>query len=131
MIISCIDESGQFLPTSPYTPMKDYQDAKRLPFNQAEFGGVGLETLLTLTLTLVKNKKITLPHAIKLLTKNPSKILKLDSGIIKKKIEADLCIFDISKPWKINPDEFNGKSKMMPTLVSAAQISRGSKTIVI
>ena len=65
-------------------------------------------------MSLVKNKKITLPHAIKLLTKNPSKILKLDSGIIKEKIEADLCVFDISKPWKINPDEFNGKSKNSP-----------------
>ena len=98
--------------SSDHTPQD--QDAKRLPFNQAEFGGVGLETLLTLTLSLVKNKKITLPHAIKLLTKNPSKILKLDSGIIKEKIEADLCVFDISKPWKINPDEFNGKSKNSP-----------------
>ena len=38
---------------SDHTPQD--QDAKRLPFNQAEFGGVGLETLLPMTLSLVKN----------------------------------------------------------------------------
>ena len=31
--------------SSDHTPQD--QDAKRLPFNQAEFGGVGLETLFT------------------------------------------------------------------------------------
>ena len=90
------------------------QDAKRLPFNQAEFGGIGLETLLPLTLNLVKNKEIDLPKAISLLTVNPSKILKLDGGILELKKEADLCIFDISKPWKVNPSEFYSKSKNSP-----------------
>ena len=39
---------------SDHTPHD--QDAKRLPFNQAEFGGIGLETLLPCTLSLVRNK---------------------------------------------------------------------------
>ena len=41
---------------SDHTPQD--QDAKRLPFNQAEFGGVGLETLFPMTLSLVKNEKL-------------------------------------------------------------------------
>ena len=98
--------------SSDHTPQD--QDAKRLPFNQAEFGGIGLETLLPLTLNLVKNKEIDLPKAISLLTVNPSKILKLDGGILESKKEADLCIFDISKPWKVNPSEFYSKSKNSP-----------------
>ncbi len=98
--------------SSDHTPQD--QDAKRLPFNQAEFGGIGLETLLPLTLNLVKNKEIDLPKAISLLTINPSKILKLDGGILEPKKEADLCIFDISKPWKVNPSEFYSKSKNSP-----------------
>ncbi len=98
--------------SSDHTPQD--QDAKRLPFNQAEFGGIGLETLLPLTLSLVNNKKIDLIKAMSLITINPAKILKLDVGKIEKKREADLCIFSTSKPWKVNPEKFHGKSKNSP-----------------
>ena len=47
---------------SDHTPHD--QDAKRLPFNQAEFGGIGLETLLPMTLKLVKNENLDLIRAI-------------------------------------------------------------------
>ena len=90
------------------------QDAHRLPFNQAEFGGVGLETLLPLTLNLVKNKYIKIEKALELLTINPSKILNLKSGTINEKSEADISVFNLSKPWKINPESFFGKSKNSP-----------------
>tara|TARA_B100000686_G_C16780516_1_gene971508 strand:- start:449 stop:1768 length:1320 start_codon:yes stop_codon:yes gene_type:complete len=90
------------------------QDAKRLPFNQAEFGGVGLETLLPLTLSLVKNKKINLAKAISLMTINPAKILNLKIGSIETKSEADLIIFDLARPWKVNPEKFFSKSKNSP-----------------
>ena len=72
------------------------QDAKRLPFNQAEFGGIGLETLLALTLNLVKNKEISLPKALSLLTFNPSNILKLNLGTIEK-IKMLIYVFLISQ----------------------------------
>ncbi len=98
--------------TSDHTPQD--QDAKRLPFNQAEFGGVGLETLLPLTLNLVKNNKIDLIKAINLLTQGPAKVMGLDVGKIKENSEADLSVFDLTKPWKVNPDEFYGKSKNSP-----------------
>ena len=97
---------------SDHTPQD--QDAKRLPFNQAEFGSVGLETLLPLTLSLVKDKKISLHKAISLITYGPSKIMKLNTGIIKKKNDADLCIFDLNYPWKIDPEKFYSKSKNTP-----------------
>ena len=35
------------------------QDSKRLPFAQAEFGGVGLETLLAVTLELYHNRHLS------------------------------------------------------------------------
>ena len=93
--------------SSDHTPQD--QDAKRLPFNQAEFGGVGLETLLSLSLNLVKNKHISVEKLLRLLTVNPAKILNLDYGIINEKSEADISVFDLSKPWKINPESFFGK----------------------
>lgn len=98
--------------SSDHTPQD--QDAKRLPFNQAEFGGVGLETLLSLSLNLVKNKHISVEKLLRLLTVNPAKILNLDYGIINEKSEADISVFDLSKPWKINPESFFGKSKNSP-----------------
>ena len=98
--------------SSDHTPQD--QDAKRLPFNQAEFGGIGLETLLALTLNLVKNKEISLPKALSLLTFNPSNILKLNLGTIEKNKDADICIFDLTKPWKVSPNEFYSKSKNSP-----------------
>ena len=90
--------------SSDHTPQD--QDSKRLPFNQAEFGGVGLETLLPLTLNLVKNKFITINRLVELLTINPAKILNLNSGTLNEKEEADISVFDLLKPWKINPESF-------------------------
>ena len=98
--------------TSDHTPQD--QDAKRLPFNQAEFGGVGLETLLPLTLSLVKNNSIDLIKAISLISKNPSDILGLNLGKIEIGSEADIAIFDFEKPWKVKPEKFFSKSKNSP-----------------
>ena len=67
---------------------------KDLPFNQAEFGGVGLETL-SLTLSLVKNYDLDLISAISLITKNPSDILGLNVGSLKINNEADITVFDL------------------------------------
>ena len=97
---------------SDHTPQD--QDAKRLPFNQAAFGGVGLETLLPLTLSLVKNTELDLITAISLITKNPSDILGLNSGCLKLNSEADISIFDLDKPWKVKPENFHSKSKNSP-----------------
>ena len=97
---------------SDHTPQD--QDAKRLPFNQAEFGGVGLETLLPLTLSLVKNYDLDLIHAISLITKNPSEILGINVGSLKINNEADITVFDLDKPWKVKPEKFHSKSKNSP-----------------
>lgn len=97
---------------SDHTPQD--QDAKRLPFNQAAFGAVGLETLLSLTLSLVKNNNIKIEKAISLVTSNPAKIMNLNSGILKKKNDADLCVFNPDIPWKVNPEKFYSKSKNTP-----------------
>ena len=98
--------------SSDHTPHD--QDAKRLPFGQAEFGGVGLETLLPLALSLVKNNFLEITDVISLITSNPAKILGLDVGLIKEKSEADLIIFDPNKSWKVKPESFFSKSKNSP-----------------
>ncbi len=98
--------------TSDHTPHD--QDAKRLPFAQAAFGGVGLETLLPLSLSLHKNNLLKLEELMPLLTSNPAKILGLEIGSLKEKSDADLIVFDPKKSWKVDTENFFSKSKNSP-----------------
>src|SRR5438270_2883516 len=77
------------------------QDAKRLPFAQAAFGMIGLETLLCIALELVHNKHLTLPAMLAKLTNAPAGILGLDAGRLVKGAAADLVLIDPELPWKI------------------------------
>ena len=58
--------------------MPQDEDNKRLPFNHAEKGIVGLETLLPLSLELYHNKSIKLEKLIASITLNPSRILGIE-----------------------------------------------------
>lgn len=90
------------------------QDHKRLPFGQAEFGVIGLETLLTLTLELAHKKKLTLLQALACVTAKPADILELPAGRLAKGAAADLVVFDPEVPWTVDPDTFKSKSKNSP-----------------
>ncbi|HEY1720901.1 MAG TPA: dihydroorotase [Magnetospirillaceae bacterium] len=91
------------------------QDSKRQPFAQAAFGGVGLETLLPVTLELVHNRHISLLQAIERLSWAPAELLGLPAGRLKPGAPADLVIFDDEVGWKVDPDKhFRSKSKNSP-----------------
>ncbi|CUW38921.1 Dihydroorotase(Dihydroorotase,26-433) [Magnetospirillum sp. XM-1] len=90
------------------------QDSKRVPFAVAEFGGVGLETLLPVTLDLVHNGHMSLIQALKLVTCAPSAILGLAAGRLKVGAAADLVLFDPDRGWKVNAKTFHSKSKNSP-----------------
>ena len=87
------------------------EESKRLPFSQAATGAIGVETLLPLALELYHNESLKLSKIIQSLTINPSKILNIKKGSLKKGFDADICIFDINKPWVIKSDELKSKSK--------------------
>ena len=61
------------------------EESKRLPFAQAATGSIGIETLLSLALELYHNDSLPLEKIIKCLTINPSKILKINKGTLKKR----------------------------------------------
>ncbi|MBX7145701.1 MAG: dihydroorotase [Alphaproteobacteria bacterium] len=103
-IIDCI--------ASDHTPQD--QESKRLPFNQAAFGIVGLETLFTLSLELYHKGEIPLLNLLAKITSNPANLLKLPQGRIAKNAPADLVLFDLEKPNKISVDKFLSKSKNSP-----------------
>ncbi len=90
------------------------EESKRLTFSQATTGATGIETLLPLALELFHNKSIKLDKLIAAMTSNPAKILSIDKGSLKKGNDADLCIFDINKPWIVDKDKLKSKSKNTP-----------------
>ncbi len=90
------------------------QDSKRLPFAQAEFGIVGLESLLPLSLALVHRGEMSLLDVIAKLTAAPAKALDLSGGQLRVGGPADLVLFDPDFPWKLDPDSFLSKSKNSP-----------------
>jgi len=89
-------------------------DDKRLPFAQAAPGGVGLATLLGVTLAQVHNGTITLPLAIELLTARPARLLGTDTGRLAKGTPADLCLFHPDRIWKVESGRLPGKAQNTP-----------------
>ena len=75
---------------------------KRLPFADAEPGMAGAETLLALTLNLVRDGVISLSRAFELLAANPAELLGVNAGRLAVGAEADLAIIDQDHPWIVN-----------------------------
>lgn len=90
------------------------QDSKRLPFAQAEFGGVGLETLLQISLELYHNEHLTLLQVIDRLSFSPARLLGLKAGTLAPGAAADLVIFNPDRIGRVNPNKFRSKSKNTP-----------------
>ena len=103
-IISCI--------SSDHSPHDT--DSKRLPFEIASSGIIGFESLLPLTLKLIKEKKLPLTNLVKLLSYNPSKILNLNVGTLKKGSPADVIVFDPNKNIKLSSELIKSKSNNYP-----------------
>ena len=89
-------------------------ETKRLPFAQAAYGAVGLETLLPAALSLHHEARISLIDVLRTLTINPAKILRLPQGRLAKNAPADLVLFDPAAPRKIDPAEFRSHTKNSP-----------------
>jgi dihydroorotase len=90
------------------------QDSKRLPFAHAASGIVGLETLLTLALSLYHNGHMPLVKVLERLTSGPATLLRLPGGRLVPGAPADLVLFDPDRPWRIDASQFRSKSKNSP-----------------
>jgi dihydroorotase len=94
---------------SDHTPRDP--DSKRLTFELAETGTLGLETLLPVTLELVNNRALSMLAALAPLTCNPARILGLPGGTLAKGAPADLVIFDPEVAGIVDADKLLSKSK--------------------
>src|ERR1700722_10748471 len=83
-------------------------DDKRLPFAQASAGGVGLATLLAVTLAHVHNGGLTLGAAIGLLTSGPAGLMGIEAGRIAKGAVGDLCLFHPERAWQVRAGSLPG-----------------------
>lgn len=89
-------------------------EAKRLPFADASPGMAGAETLLTLSLALVRDDLIDLPRLFALLSHNPARLLGLPGGGLAVGDEADLILVDPDVPWKIDADHMAASAGNTP-----------------
>ncbi|MEQ1814482.1 MAG: dihydroorotase [Candidatus Nitrotoga sp.] len=97
---------------SNHSPVDD--DAKQLPFAEAEAGATGIELLLPLVLKWAEQAKIPLLDALSHVTINPAKILGQKMGHLTVGAHADLCIFDPKTSWKVTPSALKSQGKNTP-----------------
>ncbi|SNR46984.1 dihydroorotase [Puniceibacterium sediminis] len=97
---------------SMHTPQDE--ESKRLPYEEAASGAVGLETLMPVMLRLYHSGDLTLPGLFRAMSLNPSRRLGLDTGRIAKGAPADLVLFDADKPMILDRFKLNSKSKNTP-----------------
>ncbi|MGB5866195.1 MAG: dihydroorotase [Sulfitobacter sp.] len=97
---------------SMHTPQDE--ESKRLPFEEAASGAVGLETLLPAALRLWHAEMITLPQLWRALSFNPAQRLGLSQGRLAAGAPADLVLFDAHAPFVMNRATLLSKSRNTP-----------------
>lgn len=75
---------------------------KRLPFADAAPGMAGAETLLALSLNLVRDGHVSMNRLMTLLSANPARILGVDAGSFAAGAAADLIFIDPDQPWIVD-----------------------------
>ena len=102
-----IDIIGSF-----HTPQDE--ESKRLPFEEAASGAVGLETMLPVLLRLYHSGELDLPTLFRALSLNPARRLGLPCGRMVAGAPADLVLFDADKPFILDRFKLQSKSKNTP-----------------
>jgi len=104
---------------SDHTPVDE--DAKTLPFAEAEPGATGLELLLGLALKWGQEDGVGLPRALAVLTSEPARVLGSALGTLQASAGqlvdggvADVCIFDPLAAWTVTPGALRSQGRNTP-----------------
>jgi dihydroorotase len=104
---------------SDHTPVDE--DAKNLPFAEAEPGATGLELLLSLALKWGDEQGVGLSKALATVTCAPVRVLGealgslgSSAGRLVEGGMADLCVFDAAAHWTVEPRAFRSQGKHSP-----------------
>jgi dihydroorotase len=87
---------------------------KRLPYDEAAPGAVGLQTLLPALLAFHHEGRIPLIDLVRTVTQAPADLLGLPSGRLAKGAPADLVLVDADAPVIVDADKLISKSKNSP-----------------
>ena len=99
---------------SDHTPVDD--DAKQLPFAEAEAGATGLELLLPLTLKWGDEMKLPLATTLARITCDAARVLGIEAGSLDAGACADVCLFDPDFPVRITREALKSQGKNTPFL---------------
>jgi dihydroorotase len=89
-------------------------ETKRLPFDEAAPGAIGIETMLSAGLRLVHSGDLTLTTLLKAMSTRPAEILGLPGGTLRAGAPADVIVIDLDLPWVLDPTELKSKCKNTP-----------------
>ena len=98
--------------SSMHTPQDE--ESKRLPFEEAASGAVGLETLLPAAMRLYHAELLTLPQLFRAMALNPARRLGLTCGRLAAGAPADLVLFDPDAPFVLDRFRLHSKSRNTP-----------------
>lgn len=96
---------------SDHTPHDS--ESKKLEFDLADFGIIGLETAFASSNSVLKSKT-SLEVLIDKITTGPRKILGLETPQIKEGEKAELTLFNPDFKWKFEPKDVHSNSKNTP-----------------
>lgn len=97
---------------SSHDPQSD--DTKRLPFGEAAFGAIGLETMLSAALTMHHNEDVPLSRLVETMSHAPARILGLETGRLAAGAPADFIVIDLNLNWKVEAGKLRSRSKNSP-----------------
>ncbi|MEM7191000.1 MAG: dihydroorotase [Pseudomonadota bacterium] len=90
------------------------EEAKRLPFEEAATGAVGLETFLPATLRLVNDGMLDLTAVFARASQKPAEVFNLPGGRLAAGAPADLVLFDPDLPYVMDRETLRSRSKNTP-----------------
>jgi dihydroorotase len=104
---------------SDHSPVDE--DAKTLPFAEAEPGATGVELLLGLACKWGDDSGAGLARALAVLTNEPARVLgsslgtlQASAGQLLKGGVADMCVFNPNQPWTVEPSALRSQGKHTP-----------------
>jgi dihydroorotase len=97
---------------SYHTPADE--EEKRLPFEEAAPGAVGLETILPAAMRLYHAGAVSLPMLFRAMALNPAARLGLPQGRLAVGAPADLVLFDPDAPFVMDRFRLRSKSRNTP-----------------
>ena len=89
-------------------------DAKLAPFGEAATGIAGLESLLPLTLSLVRSGVLPRSRAVAALTASPARVIGIDAGHLTPGGRADICVVDPEHRWRFMPETMKSRGRNSP-----------------